>query len=86
MVKLDPRPTRADMTDRECAKLLGAVIGGLIAQSDIATVRRAVDWWSQNQSAWDAFRKLFDFATTNPDVDIATTIPFDDAPPKPAKW
>lgn len=53
-MKLDPRPARTDMTDRECAKLLGAVIGGLAQQADIEAVRRAVRWWAETEDAWTA--------------------------------
>jgi len=84
-VKLDPRPYRQDLTDRECAKLLGAVIGGLCESAGVDTVKRAIDWWSQNESCWGTFRKMYAYCHENPGVDVATCIPFDDGPPKPKK-
>lgn len=53
--KLDPFAAREDMTDRECAKILGSLISGLTLMTpDIATVRRAVEWWASSISepAW----------------------------------
>jgi hypothetical protein len=53
MMKLSSKPTRHDLTDRECAKLLGGLIGGLCAASDdVDAVRRAVRWWAANDDAW----------------------------------
>jgi hypothetical protein len=44
---LDPRPRRADLTNRECASLLGAFISGLISNSaSVAAVYDAVKWWA----------------------------------------
>ncbi len=83
-VKLDERPARDDLTDRECAKLIGGFLGGLIGQADVDDVKRAIDWWSQNQSAWTSFRKIKEYWTENPDVDVASAVPFDDGPPIPA--
>lgn len=84
-VKLDERPARCDLTDRECAKLLGGFLGGLIAQADVEAVKRAIDWWSRNESAWATFRKMKDYCAENPNVDVATAVPFGDEPPKPGK-
>jgi hypothetical protein len=84
-VKLDPRPAREDLTDRECAKLLGGFLGGLIDQADIDAVKRAIDWWSQNESAWTTFRKMKNYCKEHPNVDVATSIPFGDEPPRPGK-
>ena len=52
--KLDRRPARTDLTDRECSKLLGSLIGGLCLMADKETVRAAVLWWGENDDAWRA--------------------------------
>ena len=52
--KLDPAPARTDLTDRECAKLLGAAIGGLLQMASVEDVRAAVRWWSKlERGGWD---------------------------------
>ena len=84
-VKLDPRPARKDLTDRECAKLLGGFLGVLIAGADVAAVKRAIDWWSENESAWTTFRKMKAYWAETPNADIATVVPFGDEPPRPGK-
>lgn len=48
---LDPRDTR-ELTNRECAKLLGGTIGALCEMSDAQTVRDAVRWWAEKDEAW----------------------------------
>lgn len=83
-VKLDERPARDDLTDRECAKLIGGFLGGLIGQADVDDVKRAIDWWSQNESAWASFRKMKDYWAEHRNVDVATAVAFDDGPPIPA--
>lgn len=45
---LDPREARKDLTDRECAKLIGGAIGCLLDMADRATVLRAIAWWAEN--------------------------------------
>ena len=52
---LDPRPAR-ELTDRECGKILGAVLGGLITMSNTKTVRAAVRWWADNDLAWEVMQ------------------------------
>lgn len=52
MKKLDSRPARTDLTDRECSKLLGAMIGGLCNMADIETVRAAVRWIAETDEFW----------------------------------
>lgn len=44
-MKLDDRPARIDLTDRECAKLIGGIVGCLLQMSDQQTVRQALQWW-----------------------------------------
>jgi len=46
---------RTDLTDRECAKLIGSLLGGLVLMADRETVRAAVRWWAENDLAWSAF-------------------------------
>ena len=53
-MSLSPQAARTDLTDRECAKLLGALIGGLCQQASPQTVRDAVRWWAEADEAWNA--------------------------------
>lgn len=46
MTKLTSVPARTDLTDRECAKIIGGTIGALADMTDIATIRKAVQWWA----------------------------------------
>lgn len=46
-ILLNGLPARP-LTDRECSKILGAIIGGLMEFSNAENVRRAVFWWAQN--------------------------------------
>ena len=48
---LDPTPIRT-FTDRECASIIGGLLGGLVQYSDVDTVRRAVLWWAETDIAW----------------------------------
>ncbi len=50
--QLNTQPARTDLTDRECAKLLGGLIGCLCQMTTPATVRDAVNWWAQADQAW----------------------------------
>ena len=52
--KLSTEPARTDLTDREVAKILGSLIGGLCTMADERTVRNAVRWWSESDEAWQA--------------------------------
>ncbi len=52
---LDPRPARI-LTSRECAKIIGSVLGGLVQMSDRETVRSALKWWLENPGALDALK------------------------------
>jgi hypothetical protein len=51
---LNTKAARIDLTDRECTKLLGALIGGLAQMTDIDTLRNAVRWWADTDVAWQA--------------------------------
>jgi hypothetical protein len=44
-MKLTQEPAR-ELTDRECAKLLGGMIGGLLTVSSAENVIRALAWWT----------------------------------------
>lgn len=55
-MKLDDRPARTDLTDRECAKLIGGLVGNLLQMSDQQSVRRALQWWVDLPGKhWDDF-------------------------------
>ena len=54
---LDTKPARTDLTDRECAKLLGAVIAGLCQMAPSEAVRAAVRWWAETDAAWEMVPK-----------------------------
>jgi hypothetical protein len=45
-VKLDTRPARTDLTSRECSKIIGSIIGGLILMAPRSALREAVTWWA----------------------------------------
>jgi hypothetical protein len=51
-MKLTTEPARTDLTDRECAKVIGAILGGLAQMTDLATVKRAMKWWVETPAAW----------------------------------
>lgn len=51
---LDTRPRRNDLTDRECASILGGVIGTLAGMADREAVRNAVRWWAETDQAWES--------------------------------
>lgn len=50
---LDTREPRNDLTDRECAKLLGGMIGGIVTMSSPEVVRAAMRWWAETDAAWE---------------------------------
>ena len=80
-VTLDSMPSRTDLTSRECAKIIGGLLGSLTGVAAIDDVKCAIDWWSQNESAWNSFRRMKAYFAENPDVDVATTIPLGDELP-----
>lgn len=45
--KLDPHAARTDLTDRECAKLIGGTVGVLMQMAGDNEVRRALRWWAE---------------------------------------
>jgi hypothetical protein len=48
---LTETPRRKDLTDRECCSLLGSTIGGLIENSSVENVVRALQWWAERPEA-----------------------------------
>jgi hypothetical protein len=54
--KLDTRPVRTDLTDRECSRIIGGLLGCLSTMTDIETLRNAVRWWAETDIAWQGLR------------------------------
>jgi hypothetical protein len=54
--ELDPRPPRADLTDRECTKVLCGCIGSLLQMATPETLERAVQWIAQTPEFWQTMR------------------------------
>lgn len=54
---LSKEPARK-LTDREVAKILGSLIGGLCEMASIDDVRNAVAWWAEEDDAWEMFREM----------------------------
>ena len=59
---LDTRSSRSDLTRRECAAILGSIIGGLMQLSNATTIRNAVRWWAETDAAWLPLEQLKDVA------------------------
>lgn len=55
-VTLSTAPARTDLTDRECAKLIGSFIGSLCDIAPVENVERALQWWAQHPEAWEYLR------------------------------
>lgn len=51
---LSPIPARTDLTDRECSKIIGGLIGSLCQMADEQAVRRAVRFWAETDELWKA--------------------------------
>lgn len=58
MQKLDPRPTRHDLTDRECASIITGTLGPLAMMTDVETLRRTVRWIADNEDIWKGFARI----------------------------
>lgn len=56
--RLSPTAARTDLTDRECTKIIGGLIGGLCALADVETVHAAIQWWAEHPEAWAAFKQI----------------------------
>jgi hypothetical protein len=55
---LNTAPARTDLTDRECSRIIGGVLGALAGQCEsIESLRNAVRWWAETDAAWDAMRR-----------------------------
>lgn len=52
--RLSPAVARTDLTDRECSKIIGGLLGSLCTVADVDAVRRAVQWWAETPEAWAA--------------------------------
>lgn len=52
-----PRPARTDLTDRECTKIIGALLGGLIQMTTENELRAAVRFWAETDKAWEFLRQ-----------------------------
>jgi hypothetical protein len=57
MPKLSDKPARTDLTDRECSRIIGGVLGGLAGLTDLQALRRAVRWWAETDEAWKLFEE-----------------------------
>lgn len=57
---LSSLPARQDLTDRECSKIIGGLLGSLCSMASVETVRDAVKWWAEREDVWTAFRKAKD--------------------------
>lgn len=56
--KLSDHPLR-DLSDRECANIIGWTLGGMTkCVSDVKTIRKAFEWWANNDAAWKFFEEL----------------------------
>lgn len=48
------RTTRSDLTDRDCTRILGGLLGALIPMTSAEEVRDAVRWWANlTDPQWD---------------------------------
>lgn len=56
MAEISKEPARKDLTSRECAKILGAVIGGLTEMAPIEAIREAIQWFAQSEKVWESFQ------------------------------
>lgn len=56
---LSEKPARVDLTDRECARIIGGLLGSLagVAES-IDALRNAVRWWADTDQVWTTFEKI----------------------------
>ncbi len=54
VMSLPQSAIKRDLTDRECAKLIGGLVATLVQMSSPTVVRRAVRWWAREDGAWHA--------------------------------
>jgi hypothetical protein len=50
---LDPTPTRTDLTSRDCASLLGGLLGSLVLVNGVEPVRAAMRFVANTDEVWD---------------------------------
>lgn len=55
---LSPIPARKDMTDREVAKILAGLMGGLLNMTTLDAIKNAVRWWANTPEAWAIFEAV----------------------------
>lgn len=55
---LDPRAARTDLTNREVAKIVSAVCGGLTQMAEVETVREAIRWVAETDAMWEEFTRV----------------------------
>lgn len=61
---LSTDPARTDLTDRECAKIIGSLIGGLAQMATIEDVRAAIRWWAECDEGWQMMQAQADAIRT----------------------
>jgi len=54
---LDSKPARL-LTDRECTKILGGVVGALMTMATPETVVIALNWWVEHPEALPLLAKM----------------------------
>lgn len=64
-IKLDSRAARNDLTDRECTKLIGGLIGSLALMTDLAALRRAVRFWAEEDQLWSKMQETKKYVKEN---------------------
>ena len=64
-MSLNTKPARTDLTDRECTKIIGGLLGGLMEMADLDTLRAAVRWWADSDQSWEMLAK-WQHALRNP--------------------
>jgi hypothetical protein len=75
MVELSQRG-HANLSSRECAKLIGALLGGLVQQCDnVETVRDAIRWWAETTSAWEVLEQFANMSERLPNTDFSVVVP-----------
>ena len=54
---LSASPARTNLTDREIAKIIGGLLGGLLDMTDIYSLRHAVQWLADTPEFWHELEK-----------------------------
>ena len=50
---IDARPSRRDLTSRECGEIMGSLLGGLCLMAKKKDVRTAIQFWADNDEVWE---------------------------------